>query len=145
MARGRSRRYSPQVPRDLSQRSLDEGLPALGPLLEPPSPLSEVEDRRTWHPDPDHGAFTLGGSLASVTVHRRPIIARSKTFSRWGFGRGIPVGVQVPVGIQYAHSFNVINCVRRKVRRQVIFARNKGGKGVKRRPPRRTWRSNIWC
>lgn len=108
-------------------------------------PLSELEDRRVWHPDPEQGSLTIGGRFASVTVHQRPLIARSQTFTRLGFGRGIPVGLQVPVGVRFAHSFDVINCVRRKVRRQVLHARRKTGSGVKRKNPRHTWRSAIWC
>lgn len=112
-----------------------------------PSSLSllDFEDLRLWHPDPEHGSMTFGNRYASVTVHQRPVIKRSKTFAKWGFGRGLPIGFQPPVGIQYAHSFNVVNCVRRKTRRQVLHAKRKTGRGVRRRKPRRTWRSAIWC
>lgn len=116
------------------------------PVLGTPRPfnLDEVEDGRLWHPDPDHGALTVGGRWASVVVHKRPIIARSQALKPLGF-RGMPRAIQVPVGVQFHSPFKVITCVRRKTRRMVLFAKRKTGKGRYRKPPRRGWRSEIWC
>lgn len=150
MARGRSNTSA--ASRDPSIRSLTRALsmplPGHFDLAAPFgfSSLNEVEDGRLWHPDPDAGALTIGGRYARVIVHSRPIIKRSQTLSKWGItDRGIPIGVQVPVGIKYHNAFNVINCVRRKVRKQVLFARKKTGRGKSQRMPRYTWKSAIWC
>lgn len=119
---------------------------ALSSLLSPApalSPLLEVEDARAWHPDPEQGALTIGGRFARVVVHKRPIIARSKPIWAW---RGLPVGPQVPVGLRFESPLKVVTCLRRKIRREVIFALNRGGKGGgKKAKPRRTWRSGIRC
>lgn len=141
MARGRS--GSRQMGRAISVSSLANPLSA---LLSPSSlddlSLSAVEDGRSWHPDPEQGALTIGGRFARVVVHSRPVIARSKPIWAW---KGMPAGVQVPVGVRFESPFKVITCMRRKIRREVIFALNKGGKGVKRRRGRRSWRSNVSC
>ena len=142
MARGRS--GNRQRGRASPVSTLTELSAALSPL---PSPLlSSVEDGRFWHPDPDQGALTVGGRWARVVVHSRPIVARSETLKSWGLvDRGVPVGFQVPVGVKFESPLRVITCMRRKIRREVIFARKKAGKGVKRRKPRRNWRSNVVC
>lgn len=102
--------------------------------------LDEVEDGRVWHPDPDHGALTLGGNVARVIVHSRPIVARANTlFSP----RAYPVGFQVPVGVRFESPLKVITCVRRKIRREIMFAKRRAGGG--NRKPRRTWRSDVSC
>lgn len=129
-----------------SRETLDSLLSpvSIGPAVEPDlSPvLSDVEDGRVWHPDPDRGALTIGGRFASVVVHSRPVIARSKPIWSW---KGLPVGVQVPVGVRFESPLKVVTCLRRKIRRNVIFALDKGGKGSGKRQPRRTWRSDIKC
>lgn len=119
----------------------------LSPSYRPGFPsLVEVEDGRSWHPDPDRGAVTIGGRWARVVVHPRPIVARTKPLWAW---KGMPIGLQPPVGLRFESPLKVVTCVRRKVRREVIFAldrqrsRKSGGRGGRRY--RRTWRSNIGC
>lgn len=149
MARG-SRSNTSAATRDPLLRSLTQwSLPLPSghlqvPGLGNPFDLSQVEDGRRWHPDPDHGPLTIGGRWARVVVHKRPVIARSQALNPLGF-RGFPRAVQVPVGVQFHSPLKVVTCVRRKVRRAVIFAKKKSGRGVKRRRPRRTFRSEIWC
>lgn len=143
MARGgrsKSRPLRSAGRRDTSVLSL----PSVPARLPSPafSPLSEFEDRRAWDPDPERGALTFGGRYARVVVHSRPVIARANRI--WS-ASAYPVGVQVPVGVRFESPFKVITCLRRKIRRGVIFARNKAGKGVRRRSPRRSWRSNVVC
>lgn len=107
-----------------------------------PTALNEVEDGRLWHPDPEQGALTIGGRFARVVVHKRPIVARSNTL--WS-PAGLPVGLQAPVGLRFESPFKVVTCLRRKVRREIMFATGRGGKGVRKRRPRRSWRSNVSC
>lgn len=129
--------------RDVSNHRYSEAVPIRPARL--PS-LSLHEDLRLWHPDPDRGAVQIGGRWAKVVVHSRPVVARSRALSAWGLvDKGLPVGLQVPVGLRFESPFRVITCLRRKIRRQVIFARRKAGKGVTRRKPRRTWRSQVVC
>lgn len=105
------------------------------------APLTEVEDRRSWHPDPGRGAVTIGGNWARVIVHPRPFVARSRPI----WGHGLPTAVQVPWGVMYESPFRVIRCIRRKVRREVMFARGQGGKRGRKGKYHRNADSNIWC
>lgn len=145
MARGGSR-STPAATRDPLRSLTAWSLPLPQGHVQVPflGDLTEVEDGRRWHPDPDHGALTIGGRWARVVVHKRPVIARSQALKPLGFS-GFPRAVQVPVGVQFHSPFKVVTCIRRKVRRAVIFAKKKAGRGVKRRRPRRTFRSEIWC
>lgn len=147
MARRGGRSNTVAAPRD-PLRSLASELSARlpTPLPDPVSVVSpgleEVEDGRLWHPDPDRGALTVGGRYARLVVHKRPLVARANTlFSP----RSYPVGFQVPVGFRFESPFKVVTCLRRKVRRQIMFAKRKAGFGKKRRMPRRTWRSDVSC
>lgn len=115
------------------------------PLVNPARLFEPLDDGRYWHPDPDHGAMTVGGRYARVVVHSRPLVARSKGISSWIGGRGFPVGLEVPIGVRFESPFRVLTCIRRKIRREIIFARNKAGRGKNRRNPRRSWRSNVVC
>lgn len=154
MARSRGSRGSRTIRSDAKRddpiRSLERSaLPSLPSRWVPAEPLAdlrEVEDFREWHPDPDHGAVTLGGNWARVVVHPRPFVARSKPIYAW---RGLPVGLQPPVGLKFESPLKVVTCVRRKVRREVIHAlaklrkKKKPGRGGAKH--RRTWRSEIKC
>lgn len=142
MARGRGRSNTSLASRDLLGSLLERV--SMPPAVAEPSVtnLADVEDGRLWHPDPEQGALTIGGRFAQVVVHKRPIVSRSNTI--WS-ASGLPVGVQVPVGVRFESPLKVITCVRRKVRRQIMFATGRSGKGVKKRQPRRNWRSNVSC
>lgn len=155
MARGRSKRSATSnTVANASQDPLAALLrsPAmLRPVYSPvPTPLSLIEDLRQWHPlgddrpflavDRRSVSFSVGPN--SVIVHRRPVISRSNTL--WS-SRGLPVGVQIPVGVRVESPLKVITCIRRKARRAVMFARRKVGLGAKRRTRRRNSRSNVGC
>lgn len=141
MARGGRSSNRTAGRRDTSVLSLTSRLPAALPPLAL-SPLSLFEDRRAWDPDPERGALTFGGRYARMVVHTRPVIARANTL--WS-PSAFPVGIQVPVGVRFESPFKVITCLRRKVRREIMFARNKAGRGVPKRKSRRSWRSNVVC
>lgn len=141
MGRGRSRvSVRTARSRDTSVLSLPSVSIARRPLSS--LSLSMFEDRRAWEPDPERGALTFGGKYARVIVHSRPVVARANTLFS---SRAYPVGLQVPVGVRFESPFKVITCVRRKVRRQIMFAKKKAGYGKKQRMPRRNWRSNVSC
>lgn len=112
----------------------------LSPLSPLPStglndPLSEIEDRRSYHP--------LGAarppiySTGSLKVKDR---SPSKLQRRFGFSpRSQTKGV-----LTFANPSNVVLCVRRKTRREVLFATRRNGAGG-RRPRRRNWTTQISC
>lgn len=139
----RSRSDAPRVanaPTLTTPASLSALLPPVGPLV--PSPLLELEDGRQWHPDPERSPVMIGGRLARVVVHSRPVVAYGKPIYAY---RGLPRGFQPPVGVKFESPFRVITCLRRKIRREIIFARGKAGSGKKQRMPRRDWKSSVSC
>lgn len=91
------------------------------------STLSEVEDGRTFSPDPDQRLRRISGS--------RPVRLASAPPSRVG---GLLDTYPVVRSPEHA-----IVCVRRKIRRGVILAKGKGGGG--HRKGRKGRNSNIWC
>lgn len=102
--------------------------------------LTEVEDRRTWHPE---AAFRppllFSGNAARFDrlVDRRssPLQVR----------RGLRVRSQTKAVRAFDDPGYVALCVRRKKRREVIFAKRKAGKGSRRRHRRRNYFSEIRC
>jgi len=56
----------------------------------------------------------------------------------------IGLGASVPVAIGFNRPNKVLTCVRRKIRREVMFALNKTGRRGQRRP-KFNWRSFIKC
>ena len=88
--------------------------------------LALYEDLRRWHPMRDvRPAIRTTGRVATLAV--RP----TATFNPMGGLRSFTVPA------------NVVTCVRRKMRREVLFAMGKSGGGKRR--PSRTWRSNVKC
>lgn len=85
-----------------------------------PSPLLEFEDRRTWHPDGLNRP-----ARASVRSATRLLPTRSYSSV-------------VSPGVRFAVPGQVLVCVRRQARREVIFAKRLAGRsggGKRRRNP----------
>lgn len=113
-------------------------------------PLNLVEDLRLYHPEDDNrpaldvrsrpARFTVSSVVRppSVSVHRRSFFARS--YYSGGFR-----GFQVPVGIKFRSMFPVVTCLRRKMRRAVMFALGKTRKGSRGGRRDRNWRSDVKC
>lgn len=111
--------------------------------------LSEIEDRRFYHPDPDAVELDVRGRPVrfdvhsvvrppSVRVHRRSFVARDYYTNSFR-------GFQVPVGIKYRSMFPVVTCIRRKMRRSVLFALGRTGKGGRSKFRHRNSRSDVVC
>lgn len=96
--------------------------------------LTPVEDRRTYHPDgPFRPARTFRGTPASVSGSRKlDHRAKSRSFRNLSS----VINFQVPS--------SVLICVRRKSRREVLFARKKTRRGS-RSGRSRNWFSSISC
>lgn len=92
--------------------------------------LSEVDDLRTWHPD------RMGRSVR--TLAGTPARVQAATSGR------AAVSPAVPVHVSFRSPSNVVECVRRSQRREVLFATRKFRKGSGS-AKRRSWRSNIRC
>lgn len=100
-------------------------------------PLSENFDQRLWRPSKNLGSVSVEGPYYSLSVPRATFVPE------WPYKpskiRTSPkkVGFTVPrlssrIGFKRAHK--IIPCVRRWVRREVLFARRvAGGAGIKRK------------
>lgn len=98
--------------------------------------LSEIEDRRTYHPDgPRRPA-------RSFLRSRHRLTDLNKKAPRSRANRTALSNVSGRLAFQGPE--NVLVCVRRNMRRQVMFAKKKTGRRGQR-PPRRNWFSSISC
>lgn len=92
------------------------------PLVVPPEPF----DGRRWHPEGrNRPTPTVRGSAAATGA-----VQQSLSF--------------LPPTVSFREPTNVVECIRRAKRREVLFASGKGGRGY-RKPKRRSWRSNFGC
>lgn len=122
-------------------------VPSFQPLpLLPTSPLerlSEVEDRRSFHFEgPNRPALMDDGTMARVHVVDRPK-NRNRVKPR-AFRFGPKIYSQTKAVVAFQEPERVAVCVRRKARREVLFAKKRAGRGGMRKP-RRTWLSKISC
>ena len=99
------------------------------PVYVPRREYRDIEDRRRYHPLKLFAPPKLfSGKPARVTVQR---VRRRRSV--------------VPIGIRFLNVERVLVCARRKERREVLFATNKTGGGVRRKKPRRTPFSEVSC
>lgn len=116
-----------------SHLDLETGLyPKRGYVTEAPrrrDHLRLVEDRRYFHP--------MGPA--------RPASAFTRSSSRVVVPKWSTVGAAgVTAKLAFNSPSSVLVCVRRKSRREVLFAKGKGGRRGQRRPKRNIW-SSIKC
>lgn len=133
MARGRRRRREANRAGAISLiRSLTVPLPRppiirFSPL--PSSAMRQVEDRREFHPSGRaRSARLVDGRSAAIQVGR-PSRSRPQA---------------LPAGVRFSMPWRVMMCVRRKRRREVMFAKGKAGRRGQR-PPRRNYYSEVSC
>lgn len=93
--------------------------------------MTEIEDARQWTPDPQELPKTIRGP---TTIRARHSGNMASTYS--------------PVNNVMGYNHNLRNpvmlCLRRKIRKEVMFAFNKTRKGSQS-GKRRNWRSNFKC
>lgn len=121
-------------------------LPALVKKAVQPA-LVQVEDRRTFHPDQrNRPAKTISGRTAPITVGNRPRKKPETPGARLARLRfGPKVHSQTKGHLTFAVPSETIVCLRRKRRKEVIFAKNKAGKGSRKPNRTRSWLSKISC
>ncbi|UOF79228.1 hypothetical protein [Microviridae sp.] len=125
MAKSRSRTRSEglrETPAFANRR-----LTALTYTIRPANLLQAIEDRREFHPE----------------RAARP----ARSFSRSVHTLAAPAGRpgRVPVGVTFENPTKVLVCVRRKSRREVLFAMGRTGRGSARGRRRRSEYSDIQC
>lgn len=96
--------------------------------------LRELEDRRTFHPD--------GGLRVPVAFRRSSAKLVASRVQKWPVVR---TWNDIPVGVSFSVPFDVLRCVRRKVRKEVIHALRLTGKGAGAKRRRRDDFSNVRC
>lgn len=115
------------------------------PILQssPLSRLSEVEDRRLFHFEgPNRPALLDDGTLARTHLVDRP--KNRNRVKPKAFRFGPKFYSQTKALVAFEEPQRVAVCIRRKARREVLFAKKRAGKGGMRKP-RRTWLSKISC
>lgn len=107
--------------------------------------LDQVQDGRTWYPDDDRPIQTVTGNrtwsvvrVPRLIVHKRPIVARH-------YYTNLPVGFQLPIGVKRVGMFPVVTCVRRSIRKAVLFATKQTKKGSGARRRKRSYSSHVGC
>lgn len=133
MARRRRDRDTPEADavlhQPLAQLLSPAPMPARALVTYQPTNLLDVEDRRSYHPQ---NIFRAPKQFSGHPV-KPHVIKNQPKFKN-----------QLPFGLKFAVPENTVICVRRKQRREVIFAKNKSG-GGSRRKPRKNWNSKIGC
>jgi len=104
------------------------------------SPLTEVEDRRTFHPLFDQRPVR---SLRKWSVRMAPKAPRGQKAVKLPSGRLFDARREV---FGFDAPEHVMVCVRRSRRKEVLHALKKTGKGGgRRRPPKRNAYSDVRC
>lgn len=121
--------------------------PVAGPsppaALRPPARSALIDDRRRWDPgDTPRDAFgrqarVVMSPKASAKARQQPAVkpSRPRLYQSRAFLREVQ---------SFEDPRRVMICVRRKSRREVLFAIRKTGKGARSRKRRNEW-SNVRC
>lgn len=117
--------------------------PAPGPaltfpvLISPRSvrPLIWIEDRRTWNPSPYRAAAMVSRPRHRLRIHS-PLNAGAKRRAAAAPLRPdlMRRGGAVPSQVAFRGAPSVLVCIRRGMRREVLFAKKRAGRAPKRRP-----------
>lgn len=109
--------------------------------------LDKVEDRRRWSPERVN-RWSPYKHLRPLTVHgNRPrivVVPEKHRLAKYQTYKGRYYRSNLPRTVGFSLPWNVVICVRRKVRREVIFAAGKSGRNGKK-PYRRTEYSEVRC
>lgn len=122
------------------------GFPQLD-LIDYLNDLRTVEDRRTYHPEGDSRAARTvrGDSYYSLNSVPNQSSSRSTSVSlNSSGGRVRHTSPRLPEALHFSVPQDVLVCVRRKKRKEVLHALKKTGKSGQKRP-RRNYYSDIHC
>lgn len=98
-------------------------------------PLLNFEDRRQYHPDPE--------PPAGVVLFRDARVLKPSSPARRS-PAGVSIAELLPHGLQFDDARGVLVCVRRKRRREVLFATKRNGRNGARRYRRNKF-SEVSC
>lgn len=119
-----------EVLRDFIKKSSVIPGPLVTPLL--PKPLTQLEDRRAFHPERSgRPAGAVQRSNGRLVI---PAAPSPKTHQR----------ARLPVSVGFAVPEKVALCVRRRTRKEVLFAKRLTAKGARGNRRRNQW-SDVKC
>lgn len=142
MSKSKSNRRRRVAPRNSNRRlpttrSNAAPLNSLDSFLSPSMSLRVYEDRRTFHPDADYRYPASFRYTTPIVVGPTPPIGKSSRQLQSRFNTP-------PASVAFETPKQVLTCVRRKIRAEVMHATRKAGiKGQK--TPRRSVHSDIHC
>lgn len=117
-----------------TQISLTPRVARVVPLTPAVAQLRLIQDLRTFYPQPAlRPAFRLDGARASLTVARPASRSTARTKSL------------LPSAVGFHQPQQVLVCVRRKRRKEVLHALRKVGRGFGRRKKHFNKWSNVRC
>lgn len=153
MSRRRSKKHPDRDTNDLSLAELDQELRPARPIS--PSPINtRIEDRRRWVPAGTSAREALGRPARVVYKASRPrgnsltkkasaagvVTPRRKTGKASGF-KSFRSKIEHP---SFKDARHTIICIKRKSRREVLFAKNKTRRGARSKKHYSSF-SNIRC
>lgn len=131
---------------DLENEMLGPMAPSPPVALRPPVRVPRlIEDRRNWVPDGHDDVRDVHGRTARIGISpARPPKLRQPV----GVNRKSPnlyrSGLFLREALRFEAPRSVTVCLRRKTRREVLFAKSKTGKGSRSRKIRNQW-SDVKC
>lgn len=148
MAKGRKRDKREDNSPSLTPSLLRPTAPLVSPVPSPSQTiLREIEDRRTYHPLGEFrpARFRTGGP-SRITVKDRPYNGRYKYADPHRTSKNIHLNSGTKAPVSFVAPDGTLLCIRRKQRKEVLFAKRKAGRGGShRRRYRRTPYSSIKC
>lgn len=104
--------------------------------------LRPLEDRRTWDPE---GFFRPARTFTGRPARVTPNVNKNRRFGPDPFSRlrRFPGMVKDALGFNIPR--DVVICARRQIRKQVLHAFRKTGKGKGRKPPKFNYWSKVRC
>lgn len=115
----------------------------IGPQRSEQDASSPITDRRSFHPDPDRfEQYPGSGAPARIKLRDRP---SKRSPSSYGGKKSIQNFSQTKAVLAFANPELVPACVKRRRRKEVLFALKRTKKGSAKRHRKHTWRSMFKC
>lgn len=108
--------------------------------------LQQIEDRRTFHPlgDSRPARFSTGGP-SRISVKDRAYNGRYKYADPHRTSQNIHLNSGTKAPVSFVAPDGTLVCIRRRTRKEVLFATRRAGRGGKQRRHRRNVYSGVRC
>lgn len=106
--------------------------------------LTDFEDRRQWHPErAQRPAISFSRARHRLEALAQPAVLKSPGKNRDAFAH-LRSFSSVPSQVRFARSKEILICVRRNIRKEVLHAFKKSGRRGQKKPTY-SWYSKIKC